>query len=890
MNTAGCPVSEELKALVQGQLAPDDEARLSQHLDSCTDCQQRLERVAGQTELLHDVQKKLGDSDNNQSPDMATVINQFRSDIAAGRDRDETEAGGWGDEFPTTAESEFDLEVPKAITPDSIDGIEIVEELGRGGMGVVYKGYERSLDRFVAIKMLARRLAAVPEACERFTREARSLAAVRHRHIVSIFRIVDPFNPRGSGTPPCLVMEYVRGESLEQRIRRKGRLKVREVIRSGIQIAAGLSAAHERDLIHRDIKPANILRERSSKDVKLTDFGLARAVDDIALTQSGTLVGTPAFMSPEQADGARLDHRSDLFSFGSVLYAMLTGHPPFSGSSPTSTMKQILNDSPVPIEEFRDDVPEWLLRIISRLHEKDPTQRYQSAEEVLWLLQEGRAEQLQPAQSERQPASVTETARRQSTIRDAPSTPPVNGPVARTNAWSIISMVVAGMLILAALLEVTGVFDRASQESGSSTVAVNRNSTTDRSEIDSSPILGVDRNGVEGIPGELPKISVLVGGQADGQPCESIGQAVAQAPDGATILLNTNGPLFTPPLHVQERTLTIQAAEGFRPELVLGQRLRDDERALIESSGQLRLLGLVLTVPGRRSDTPGETPLSAVLCRGGSLRMANCRLSVQNGEPCLKLDGTTDSTVQNCELFSAGGAGIDWKPASDAKLIVRNTLQAGLVAVALRHQTTDVGQPELRLEKSSMSTFHAVQLIVPTGASRDSDKGQPVKVFAGHCLLDVRDSVLQFDVPEDQLTATGPFHPWEVPERIRAAISWQDHWTLFGEPNQFMSWLPASEKSNWPPWTPKHQFGWSRFWDLPVPPKSVNETVRFVSGRPTRNRQPLPVDIALQFRVVNQFPEEAGERTPGVDPLIVGPGEAFDRWRRTPAWRTWQHQ
>ena len=153
-----------------------------------------------------------------------------------------------------------------------------------------------------------------------------------------------------------------------------------------MQTAAGLAAAHAQGLVHRDVKPANILLENGIERVKLTDFGLARAAADAGLTQSGIIAGTPQYMAPEQARGEAIDHRADLFSLGSVLYAICTGRPPFRAETPVAVLRRVSDDVPRPIRELNPEVPDWLEAIIERLHAKDPADRFGSAAEVADLL------------------------------------------------------------------------------------------------------------------------------------------------------------------------------------------------------------------------------------------------------------------------------------------------------------------------------------------------------------------------------------------------------------------------------------------------------------------------------------------------------------------------
>ena len=196
---------------------------------------------------------------------------------------------------------------------------------------------------------------------------------------------------------PYLVMQYVPGESLQARLDRTGPLELMEMVRIGLQTASGLAAAHAQGLIHRDIKPANLLLENGLPRVKITDFGLARMTDDVGLTQDGVVAGTPEYMAPEQARGEPVDHRADLFSLGSVLYAMCTGRPPFRGTSAVAVLRQVSDEQPPPVRSLNPDVPAWLESLIDRLMAKDPAERFQSAAEVAGLLEGYLAHLRQPA-------------------------------------------------------------------------------------------------------------------------------------------------------------------------------------------------------------------------------------------------------------------------------------------------------------------------------------------------------------------------------------------------------------------------------------------------------------------------------------------------------------
>jgi serine/threonine protein kinase/WD40 repeat protein len=257
---------------------------------------------------------------------------------------------------------------------------EVLEVLGRGGFGIVFRAMDETLQRVVAVKVLSPLMAATSPARKRFLREARAYARVRHENVVQVHAVEE-------APLPYLVMEFVAGGTLQQLLDRTGPLGVPEVLSIGRQIAEGLAAAHDQGLVHRDVKPANVLLEGGDRHrVKLTDFGLARAADDASISQSGLVAGTPLYMAPEQATGAELDHRADLFSLGSVLYVMCTGRPPFRAANSLAILRRVCEDTPRPIRELIPETPAWLCELIGRLHAKTPSDRLQCAREVADLL------------------------------------------------------------------------------------------------------------------------------------------------------------------------------------------------------------------------------------------------------------------------------------------------------------------------------------------------------------------------------------------------------------------------------------------------------------------------------------------------------------------------
>jgi WD40 repeat protein/predicted Ser/Thr protein kinase len=255
----------------------------------------------------------------------------------------------------------------------------VLKVLGQGGMGVVFLAEDVRLGRRVALKTMRPEAAQMANAKQRFLREARGTAAIEHDHIIPIFQVGE------ENGVPFLAMPLLRGEPLDERLKRAGGkpLPVREIVRIGREIAEGLAAAHEQGLIHRDIKPANVWLEGERGRVKVLDFGLARAAgENTNLTQSGAIVGTPAYMAPEQARGEAIDPRCDLFSLGCLLYQMCTGQRPFNGPDTMSILMSLALDQPASPRQHNAELPAELSDLITRLLAKKPEDRPASARAV----------------------------------------------------------------------------------------------------------------------------------------------------------------------------------------------------------------------------------------------------------------------------------------------------------------------------------------------------------------------------------------------------------------------------------------------------------------------------------------------------------------------------
>ncbi|MCK5005513.1 MAG: serine/threonine protein kinase, partial [Candidatus Aminicenantes bacterium] len=255
----------------------------------------------------------------------------------------------------------------------------IIEKLGEGGMGVVYLAQDTKLERDVSIKFLPSNITSSSDERERFKIEAKAAAALNHPNIATIHAIEEVDDEI------FIVMEYIDGVELRQKIK-AGQLKVDEVVDIATQVAEGLKAAHDKGIIHRDIKSANIMITETGQ-AKIMDFGLAKMQgSDIQLTKEHSTLGTAAYMSPEQTNGEDVDHRTDIWSFGVVLYEMLTGEIPFKGDYEQAVIYSILNEEPKSIIELREDSPLQLIHIIEKTLQKDPAARYQKANELIEVL------------------------------------------------------------------------------------------------------------------------------------------------------------------------------------------------------------------------------------------------------------------------------------------------------------------------------------------------------------------------------------------------------------------------------------------------------------------------------------------------------------------------
>ena len=349
-----CPNESTLDQFARGELPDEELEGVGVHLDDCLKCRNRLDAVPDPPIAPDNAVPN--DSGLRRATELVLLVSPPGNDY-----------GHWP--------------APPEPPPERLDRFRILGRLGAGAMGVVYEAEDEALGRRVAVKVLRAEFAVRTGARERFLREARAMATLRHPNVVAIHHVGD------DEANPFLVMELLEGEMLGTRLRRDGSLPPAEVVRIGMDVAAGLAVVHQAGLVHRDVTPDNIWLIPDGT-AKVLDFGLVRAEGDGAVTHPGTIIGTPRYMAPEQARAQAVDSRADVFGLGAVLYHAATGQCPFPGEDALATLAALASFDPLPADRLNPAVPTQLARAISRMMAKDPADRPESAESVSGLLKD----------------------------------------------------------------------------------------------------------------------------------------------------------------------------------------------------------------------------------------------------------------------------------------------------------------------------------------------------------------------------------------------------------------------------------------------------------------------------------------------------------------------
>ena len=604
--TAKCLDRETLTALINDTLPETIRLETISHLDQCRDCQSKIEQIAGDADnFVHGIENL--DPSEQLSKVMADLTGEYSEPV-----RD-------GDHYLQSLNYAFE----PSGQPNGIGKFadhEIEGFLGAGGMGIVLKAFDDSLQRHVAIKLLPPNAATNQESRFRFLREARAAASIDHENVVTI-HAVDEFNGI-----PYLIMQYVNGESLYLLLQKKKKLDTGELIQFATQVASGLAEAHRRGIIHRDIKPANILIEQETGKALVTDFGLAQTVHEDRLTQSGYAAGTPCFMSPEQAKAEPLDARSDLFSFGAVLYTAATGDVPFEGDSIYAVIRHVCESSPTPVSERNPAVPVWLSQAIEKLMMKDPSQRFQSAKSF--------SEELKSKSREAIPVHT----------QDADVTDEAPTPEKRNSIGIGIGLALFFVALVLGIVYWNSDREKLPEKDGQS---IANSASTD--ENTSGPFR-------------------LVGSSAS---FDTLSEAIAAAQDGATIEVTGDGPYEISRCEIN-KSISIRAAKNASP--ILTQRENETGPVIIAQQG-LTLAGLSMgysQMPPSSAATRYRAESSFLAIHGGDLLIDNCDFRCLKGGIVVYFAGD-QGILKNSRFWNGFDMAVSWACQRNSSLSIQES-------------------------------------------------------------------------------------------------------------------------------------------------------------------------------------------------------------------------
>jgi hypothetical protein len=891
MSTPECPAPTVIVALLDGTLTDPSRANVLRHVEGCPACRAALNRATDQTQRAPPPAR----------PDqLAPTQMDDEGDRTAppGRSGEPSRTDARADEAPAPAGRAAPTSF---LDPPGQDGslgrlgpYEILQVLGEGSVGVVLEGYEPRLRRHVAIKVLAPQLTHSASARRRFAREGRATAALNHENIVTVHAVED------QGPRPYLVMEYVPGLSLQQRLNRTGPLPLVEAVRVGAKVAAGLAAAHAAGLVHRDIKPGNVLLEtgpgRPSGEyrVKLTDFGLVQH-EDGAVSQTDVLAGTPLYMSPEQARGERVDARSDLFSLGSVLYAMCAGRPPFSGRNPLAVLRQISETDPPLLRRLNPAVPAWLADLIAALHARDPAVR-PAAADVARALEQGLADPALARRPRRRlgllVALAVGLALAGLVLAEGAGLTSLRagvGPWLRGEAHlTVYNADPESMVRLAGReeeLHGTGAAEWTLP--AGDYLLLRRRPGEPRQE---KPI-HLARGSRRMIQVESPQAPVadrpfVVLSRQGSVPraCANLSEAVGMSRPGDTIEVRGNGPFVMAPVTIA-RPLVICAGAGFHP--VLRHDGRDFAHPLISTHRALALEGLQLEGAGFGSWKEGRF---VVISARGPLAVAGCRLQITHDGACIAYNGPRLEVRRSLLLRGESGHGaISWSDEPGSTVQVDGCVVAGgHIAVAANLAPGPLRS--LRLGHSTLLTGNAFCLLRDLNEDVKKPPAAPrLRIEVADCVLASRTSVFQVEQPARPGKTPLPFAASAA--LLPKLVALHDRGNFYPARTNLLGFTCGWQSlAGGRPWnTPRE---WSDYWGHRPVPDSLHEAIGFQGGEIyDRLVKDVAAVTAADFRLPATSPGKGTVRDGsdfGADVDLLGPGEPLARWRRTGEYQRWR--
>ena len=660
LRSQSCPSPDVLRRLCAGGLRREDETTITDHIDRCERCQSTLDDLGAGDVAASWLTPPV--SRQHDSDELRQRLRQLKEEL-----RVESSQG-------TNVYTDLAPWLEPGEKIGRIDDFDLLECVGRGGMGIVFRAHDNNLGRSVALKVLSPALLADAAAPERFWREARSAAGVNHPHVVTVHTVARVREL------PYLVMEFVNGESLQQRLDRVGQLPLSSIIAIAKQTAQALAAAHATGVIHRDVKPANILLEATTGNAKLTDFGLARATEGSSLTRSGLLLGTPEYIAPEQVQGAPVDHRADLFSLGSVIYTMCSGSVPFRGPSIMSTMNNVCASVAKPVEQLNPNIPLWLSNLISSLHAKEPRQRPADSFSVVDAINRGEASTNSNTVQVVEPPPITIRAEKVSNPRHQSRT--------RVSRWIPIFGACAFAVI--------------------STVVVFMASSTNSSDPSTSERVADSAVGASAMEET-----------ANAETADELMELLDNSEPDLKIRLTSSEPYYLPSIEVEGRDVHLVAARGAAPILYLESS--PNEAGLSVTDGQIRLEGLTIRADSHvdeedESEIEGDDEdhesrfESLIWCEGATFVAINCRLVSRGEASCLSL-GDSNGTLRNSEVIAGEADSILWRPEQGDSLTITNSVLIGETNIAIE----DLAGGELDIHHSTCFGLTNIEVLAEDG-------------------------------------------------------------------------------------------------------------------------------------------------------------------------------
>jgi serine/threonine protein kinase len=660
-----CPDESVLVRLIAGDLATEEALILESHLTQCASCREQIERLSEVPAIEALVGESLaGDSLNGpsvQSSSLRGVMERLLIESQLINGSINFAASPTRNVLPTLQPS---------VRPGFIGrlgDIDIRKVIGRGGMGVVFEGEDSLLNRTVAVKVLSPHLVSDGEAKSRFLREARAAAALTHENVVSIHAINE------ADGMPYLVLQFITGESLAEKLKRERKLDFEEVLRIGIETARGLSAAHKQGLVHRDIKPANILLESESGAVRITDFGLAKYTDSDSITKLGCIAGTPAYMSPEQSTSDELDNRSDLFSLGVVLYEASTGVSPFAAESPFVTLNNIRTHEPISVCKLNSSLPTWFGTTIERLLAKRPAERFESAAALAEALE------LRRVTPSPQPAFTKPSLR-----------------------WMLLAAACLTAFAVGVTIYFGSTYFKSSKEIGKENTA-------------SATIIGF-----------------VVDEQS--QAYATLDDAVEAAKDNSLITIHGDGPFPSKSVFITGKRLTIRAAAGFVPRFTPTDSYAGTPR-FIASDSDLRIEGIEvrwpIDAPPLDINSPqmgfDDTAERCVISTAGQLHVTHCRIIAGRLGTCLGA-GSGNISITNSHLVSSSGVGIAWRT-TVSQVHVEQSLFESKAACLFKSSAGTSDSTTIRFDSNTVVTERVFNVLAANQVRK------PIELQVNHSVL-----------------------------------------------------------------------------------------------------------------------------------------------------------